>query len=376
MEVYRPTWLEINLNNIAHNCKIAKSYAKEDVILGAVVKANAYGHGAVEVGRACIEAGAGYLIVATVGEALELREAGIDVPVLILGWTPEESFDQVIMHNICVALYDADEAAKLNARALELGKKAIGHLKVDTGMSRLGMQADESGLHTAAAILQMEGIEVEGMFSHFSKADEADKTFANLQIERFNWFTKELENRTGSQIGLRHMGASAGVMDMPNGHYNMIRPGIMLYGYQPSDEMHHVADLKPALTWKARLGRVVELPAGRLIGYNGTYELKRNTRVATVPVGYADGYNRLLSNCGYVLCQGKKLPIIGKVCMDYFMVDATELPDLKTGDEVILLGQDGDVSIMVPEMAKMLKTIEHEITCDISLRVPRIYVRK
>lgn len=375
MEVYRPTWLEINLANAAHNCRIAKAFAKDDVIVGAVVKANAYGHGAVEISRACVEAGASYLIVATMGEAMELREAGFTEPVLILGWTPEENFEQAIEHEIRVALYDAEEAAKLNQKALSMGKKVIGHLKVDTGMSRLGMQADESGLQTAAAILQMEGIEVEGMFSHFSKADEADKTFANLQLERFNWFTEELEQRTGVHIKLRHMGASAGVIDMPEGHFNMIRPGIMLYGYQPSDEMHHIADLKPVLTWKARFGRVVKLPAGRLIGYNGTYELKRDTLVATIPVGYADGYNRLLGNSGYVLCQGKKLPIIGKICMDYFMVDATELPDLKAGDEVILLGEDQGVSLTVPEMAKMLKTIEHEVTCDISLRVPRIYVK-
>ena len=375
MQVYRPTWLEINLSHIAHNFRAAKAYAEEDVIAAAVVKANAYGHGAVEVSRACVEAGAGYLVVATMGEALELREAGFQVPILILGWTPEENFEQAIEYEICVALYDAGEAEKLNAKALAMGKNALGHLKIDTGMSRLGMQADESGLQTAEAILKMEGITIKGMFTHFSKADEADKTFANLQIERFNRFTEELEKRTGVHIALRHMGASAGVMDMPEGHYNMIRPGIMLYGYQPSDEMHHVADLKPALTWKARLGRVVKLPAGRRIGYNGTYELKRDTLVATIPVGYADGYNRLLGNRGYVICQGKKLPINGKICMDYFMVDATELPDLKAGDEVILLGVDQGVPITVPEMAKMLNTIEHEITCDISLRVPRIYVK-
>lgn len=272
MQVYRPTWLEINLSYIAHNFRAAKAYAEEDVIAAAVVKANAYGHGAVEVSRACVEAGAGYLVVATMGEALELREAGFQVPILILGWTPEENFEQAIEYEICVALYDAGEAEKLNAKALAMGKNALGHLKIDTGMSRLGMQADESGLQTAEAILKMEGITIKGMFTHFSKADEADKTFANLQIERFNRFTEELEKRTGVHIALRHMGASAGVMDMPEGHYNMIRPGIMLYGYQPSDEMHHVADLKPALTWKARLGRVVKLPAGRRIGYNGTYE--------------------------------------------------------------------------------------------------------
>lgn len=374
MEAYRPTWVEINLANVAHNLKSAGSFAKESTILGAVVKANAYGHGAVPVSKACVEAGAKFLIVATMGEAMELREAGFTEPILILGWTPEECFEQAVTNEIRVALYDLEEAKKLNAKALELGKAALGHLKVDTGMSRLGLQADASGLAIAEEILKMDGITVEGIFSHFSKADEADKTFASNQLKRFNAFTEELEQRTGVHIPIRHMAASAGIMDMPEGHFEMIRPGIMLYGYQPSNEMHHVADLKPALTWKARLARVTLLPAGRLIGYNGTYELKRDTLVATVPVGYADGYNRLLSNKGYVICRGKKLPIIGKVCMDYFMVDATELPDLKKGDEVILLGEDQGVSITVPEMAAMLKTIEHEITCDISLRVPRVYV--
>ena len=342
--------------------------------VGAVVKANAYGHGAVEVSQACLNAGADYLMVATVGEALELREAGFEVPIMILGWTPEESYDQIIANDIRVAVYDVEEAEKLNAKALQAGKQVIAHLKVDTGMSRLGVQTDAAGLEAAAAIVQMEGIEVEGAFSHFSKADEADKTFVHGQLERFNRFVDELQDRTGKKIAIRHLGASAGIIDLPEAHLDMIRPGIMLYGYQPSTEMHHVADLKPALTWKARLGRVTVLPAGRVIGYNGTYELKQDTLVATVPAGYADGYNRLLSNRGYVLCRGKKLPIIGKVCMDYFMVDATEIPDLKAGDEVILIGEDQGVSITVPEMAVMLKTIEHEVTCDISLRVPRIYV--
>ena len=193
MQVYRPTWLEINLSHIAHNFRAAKAYAEEDVIAAAVVKANAYGHGAVEVSRACVEAGAGYLVVATMGEALELREAGFQVPILILGWTPEENFEQAIEYEICVALYDAGEAEKLNAKALAMGKNALGHLKIDTGMSRLGMQADESGLQTAEAILKMEGITIKGMFTHFSKADEADKTFANLQIERFNRFTEDMD---------------------------------------------------------------------------------------------------------------------------------------------------------------------------------------
>ena len=248
------------------------------------------------------------------------------------------------------------------------------HLKLDTGMSRIGFQADETGLATAEAILNMEGITVEGIFSHFSKADEADKTFARNQLAIFKQFCAQLEERTGVRIPIRHMAASAGIIDLPEGHLDMVRPGIMLYGFQPSAEMHNTADLKPALVWKARVGRVQLLPAGRLIGYNGTFELKQDTLVATVPVGYADGYNRLLSNYGYVLCQGKKLPIIGKVCMDQFMVDASQVPQLQVGDEVTLLGTDGDVSITVTEMAAMLKTIEHEIVCGIAPRVPKFYI--
>ena len=243
-------------------------------------------------------------------------------------------------------------------------------------MSRIGLQTNEAGLQAAEAILGMEGLEVEGIFSHFSKGDEYDKTFAYHQLEAFNGFYEQLVQRTGIRIPIRHMAASSAIIDIPEGYLDMVRPGIMLYGFQPSTEMHNVADIKPALVWKARLARVVKLPAGRLIGYNGTYELKQDTLVATVPVGYADGYNRLLSNYGYVVCRGKKLPIVGKVCMDQFMIDVSQLPDLKAGDEVILLGEEQGASITVDEMAAMLKTIQHEVVCGIAPRVPKFYLEK
>lgn len=372
--VYRPTWLEINLENVQHNCRIVRQLVGEQVKIGAVVKANAYGHGAVEVSKACLKAGAEYLIVATMGEAVELREAGLEAPILIIGYTPEECFEQAISYDVRLALYDVKEAQKLSEKALKLGKPVIGHLKVDTGMSRLGIPANEVGLQTAQSIMELDGIQIEGIFSHFSKADETDKTFSYRQLERFRNFVETLEQRTGKTIAICHMAASAGLIDVPEGRFNMVRPGIILYGHQPSAEMHHMPNVKPVLSWKARLGRVEWLPGGQVIGYNGTYELKQDTLVATVPVGYADGYNRLLSNRGYVLCQGKRLPIIGRVCMDYFMVDATALPDLKIGDEVVLLGQNWGESITVPEMADMLHTIVHEVTCNISLRVPRKYL--
>lgn len=374
MKVYRPSWVEISLGNIKHNCKTAKQIAGEHVKVAAVVKANGYGHGAVEVGQACLDAGADYLAVAMLSEAMVLREAGFTCPILVLGWTPEEGYQTAIDNDIAMALYNSREAMLLNQKAMELNKQAKVHLKLDTGMSRIGVQADEAGIETAQQILNMPGLNVEGLFSHFSKADEADKTFALGQVAVFRQFAAQLEALSGVRIPIYHMGGSAGIIDIAEGHLDMIRPGIMLYGYQPSDEMHHIADLRPALTWKARVAHLKTLPAGRLIGYNGTFELQQDTLVATIPVGYADGYNRLLSNNGYVICRGKKLPIIGKVCMDQFMVDASQLPDMQVGDEVILLGQADGVSITVTEMAHHLHTIEHEITCGIAARVPRIYM--
>lgn len=374
MKVYRPSWVEINLEHLRHNCRMVKQLVGDQIQVAAVVKANGYGHGAVEVSKACLEAGAEYLTVAVLSEAVELREAGFTCPILIMGWTPEEGYALAIEQDIRMTLYNLQDAEAMNRKALEMGKKAIVHLKLDTGMSRLGFQADEAGIQIAETVLKMEGIYVEGLFSHLSKGDEYDKTFALGQVQKFQKFAQTLMERTNVRIPIYHLGASACIIDIPEGHFDMVRPGIMLYGYQPSDQMHNVPDLKPALTWKARVAHLKTLPAGRLIGYNGTFELHQDTLVATIPVGYADGYNRMLSNNGYVICRGKKLPIIGKVCMDQFMVDASAVPDMKPGDEVILLGEADGVSITVTEMARHWGTIEHEVTCGIAARVPRVYI--
>ena len=375
MNTYRPSWLEIMPGTIQHNCETVRKLVGKDVHICAVVKANGYGHDAVETSKACIAGGADYLAVAMLSEAVEIREAGIDCPILILGWTPERGYEHSIRYGISLAIYDADEAENLNRKAKEMNQKVKVHLKLDTGMCRIGFQPDEEGLKTAARIMDLDWLEVEGIFSHFSKADEYDKTFALHQLEVFKKFCSDLEERTGKKIPIRHMAASSGIIDIPEAHMEMVRPGIMLYGYQPSAEMHHVAEIKPALRWKARVARMQMLPEGSLIGYNGTYRLEKDTLVATIPVGYADGYDRLLSNSGYIICKGKKLPIIGRICMDQFMVDASELPELKQGDDVILIGQDGDASLTVTEMAQMLHTIEHEIVCGIAGRVPKFYLQ-
>ena len=373
-KVYRPSWVEINLAHIKHNCRMVKQLVGKDVKIAAVVKANGYGHGAVQVGRACLEAGADSLAVAILSEAIELREAGINCPILVMGWTPVEGYALAIEQEICLTMYNVQEAEKLNKIALAVGENAKVHLKLDTGMSRLGFQADEEGLAIAEKVLNLEAVEVEGLFSHLFNGDEYDKTYALEQIEKFQSFIDALQQRTGVRIPIYHLGASACIIDIPEGYFDMVRPGIMLYGYQPSDQMHHFPHLKHVLTWKARVAHVKMLPAGRLIGYNGTFELHQDTLVATIPVGYADGYNRMLSNNGYILCRGKKLPIIGKICMDQFMVDASEIPDMQAGEEVILLGAADGVSITVTEMARHWGTIEHEVTCSIASRVPRVYI--
>ena len=374
VDVYRPTWVEISYDNIKYNYKKVKELVGSNIKVCAVVKANAYGHGAVEISKACIDAGADYLAVAMLSEAIELRLAGFSCPILILGWTPEEGYELAIKHDITLTIFNSDEAKCLNHVAFLLEKKALVHLKLDTGMSRLGFQADDAGFYITEQIFSLEWIVVEGIFSHLAKADEADKTFSQEQIDTFKSFISKLEEHTGIQIPLCHIGASACIIDIPEGYFDMVRPGIILYGYHPSDQMNHFPDLRPALTWKARVSHIKTLPAGRFIGYNGTFELSQETLVATIPVGYADGYNRKLSNNGYVICKGMKLPIIGKVCMDQFMIDASLLTDIKVGDEVILLGEDNGVSITATKMAKLLDTIEYEVLCGITVRAPRIYI--
>lgn len=370
---YRPSWTEIYPENIQYNCSTVRKLVGDKPRICAVVKANGYGHGAIEAAEACLAAGADFLAVAMMSEALELREAGFSCPVLILGWTPEIAYEAAIEKEIRLAVFHLDEARRLNQVALRLQKKAYVHIKLDTGMSRIGFMPDEVSLSAVAEILAMKGLEAEGIFSHFSKADEKDKTYARKQLSIFQAFHQRLEEMTGYCIPIRHMANSAAIVDLPEAYLDMVRPGIILYGFQPSDQMEHLADVKRALVWKAQVARVQTMPPGTFIGYGGTFETKRDTRVATIPVGYADGYNRLLSNQGYVLYQGKKLPIIGRICMDQFMVDATEAEDIHVGCEVILLGEDGGVSMTVEDMARILKTIPHEIVCGIAPRVPKYY---
>ncbi|MBR6756383.1 MAG: alanine racemase [Peptococcaceae bacterium] len=373
MKIYRPTWVDIDMQAARHNFQTVRQLVGEQVKICAIVKANGYGHGSVELSKLYVAEGVDFLAVATIDGALKLRNAGIEVPILVLGWTPAEAYQAAVENDVRLTMYDLQEIKKLNEAAASKGKKALVHLKIDTGMTRLGFMATEENLEQIAQALALPNIEIEGIFSHFSKADEKSKDYAYKQLAIFKDFVARLEEKTGYHIPIKHMANSAAIIDLPEAHLDMVRPGIVLCGLQPSSEMLNTADLQPVLSWKAKVSRVQQVPAGTLIGYGGTYQAEKTMTVATIPVGYADGYNRLLSNKGYVLYQGKKLPIVGRVCMDQFMVDASSAANLQAGDEVILIGSQGEQSLTVTEMAEMLQTIDHEIICAIAARVPRIY---
>lgn len=369
----RPAWVEVSLENIKHNIREIRRLAGPDRLVTAVVKANGYGHGAVEVSKAALAAGADRLAVSMLSEALVLRESGLTCPILILGWTPERAYETLIAYDITTAIYDLKEAEALNQTAGRLGKKAKIHIKVDTGMSRIGIMPTAEGARQVCAIVALPHLEAEGIFSHFSKADEADKWYADKQFETFQQFIHKIEEACGYQFPIRHIANSAAIIDLPDTHLDMVRAGIIIYGLYPSDEVAKAQiELRPTMTWQAEISRVQELPADTLVGYGGTYRTTAPTKVATVPVGYADGYDRHLSNKGVVAFRGHRLPVIGKVCMDQFMVDATGT-DIAVGDQVTLIGRNGEAEVTWEEMAETLGTITYELVCKVAARVPRIY---
>lgn len=372
---HRPAWVEIDTHALTYNLQQVRALIGPKPEIMAVVKADGYGHDAVVVGQLALKAGAKWLAVSMLNEALVLRNNGLTCPILILGWTPKEDYQTCLAQDICLSLFAWEEALVLSQMAQMMQKKAKIHIKVDTGMSRLGIMPNQDGLELVKKILDLPGIEVEGIFSHLSKADEADKTFAHQQLSIFGRFIHMLEESTDYVVPYKHIANSAAIIDLPKSHYDLVRPGIMLYGSLPSSMLKNQSvSLKPALTWKAKIARVQELPPETLVGYGGTYRASSTIKVATIPVGYADGYNRLLSNRGFVLCQGKALPVVGRICMDQFMVDATDLPQVKAGDIVTLLGSDGGLTLSAEDMANLLGTIAYEVYTRIAHRVPRVFV--
>ena len=364
------TRVKIDLDAIARNFDAVREKAGVKVM--AVVKADAYGHGAIQVAR-LLQDKCAFFGVSSMLEAMELRKAGLKTPILILGHTPVNAYPTAIREGIRPTIFHYEDARALSLAAQEAGMPAPFHFAVDTGMSRLGFQPTEESADLCAKISRMPGLVSEGLFSHFATADCADLSRAKAQAEKFDRFFDMLKER-GVSIAIRHMDNSAGLMNFPS-HYEMVRSGIVTYGMYPSAEVSpELLKLEPALQFLSRVTHVKVLPAGREVSYGGTFVTTRDTRIATVPVGYADGYRRSLSGKFHVLIHGKKAPILGRVCMDQMMVDVTDIPETCVNDRVTLVGRDGEEVITMEEIAAAADSFNYEFVCGISRRVPRIYV--
>ena len=365
------TYVKIDLDIIAANFDAVRQKAGVPVM--AVVKADAYGHGAIQVAR-LLQDKCAFFGVSSMLEALELRQAGLSAPILILGRMPVSALPYAVRENVRPTIFHYEDAVALSEEAIRQDKIAKFHFAVDTGMSRIGFQPTEEAADLCAEIIKLPGIAAEGIFSHFATADCADLSNARAQAEKFDGFCAMLAQR-GVEVPIRHLDNSAGLMNFPN-HYDLVRSGIVTYGMYPSGEVSpDKLPLQPALQWLSRVTHVKTLPAGRPISYGGTYVTDRPTVVATVPVGYADGYRRSLSGKFHVLIHGQKAPILGRICMDQLMVDVTHIPDVALDDRVTLVGRDGDEEITMEQIAAAADSFNYEFVCGISRRVPRIYCR-
>lgn len=373
MNRYLRCYAEISLEAIGHNIREVKKRLPEGVKLLGVVKANAYGHGAVPV-ASYLENQVDYFATATIEEAVELRENGISAPILILGYVSPSQYGDLVEYDITQTIDSYAQALALEKEAARQNRKAKAHLAVDTGMTRIGFQVTDHDADEAAKIADLPHIELEGMFTHFSCADQEDKTYCSMQMEKYDKMTALLAER-GVSIPLRHICNSAGIMEFDDHRFEMVRSGIITYGIYPSEEVKKERlDLIPALSWKSHVIHVKEVGPGIGVSYGATYVTEKPmTRIATVSAGYADGYPRALSNQGCVLIHGKKAPIIGRICMDQMMVDVTDIPDVQVEDVVTLVGTDGDETITIEEIANPAARFDYEMLCDISSRVTRVY---
>lgn len=376
MKKYKRVAAYVDLDAIEENFEAMKANLKEGTQIAAVVKANGYGHGAAPIARMIEKKD--YLwgvAAATIEEAVELRKNGIEKPILILGYVFPEHYEELVRLDIRPTVFRLDMAKELSAEAVRQGKEVKVHIKVDTGMSRIGFADTEDSVKEVCAISQLPGLKLEGLFTHFAKADELDKTATEKQLARYLAFCKACEE-AGVSFRIHHCSNSAGIIDLPEANLDMVRAGITVYGLYPSDEVKKdLVPLKPAMEMKSHIVHVKTIAPGTEVSYGGIYTADSPRRIATVPVGYADGYPRSLSNKGCVLVAGKRAPICGRVCMDQMMVDVTEIPEAVPGMEVTMFGKDGEACLSVDELAELSGRFNYEFVCDLSKRVPRIYLR-
>lgn len=372
--ISRQVFAEIDLDSFEYNVKNIKKLAGDrDVI--AVIKADAYGHGALGLINSLRNCGVSKFAVAVISEALELRRNDVNESIMILGFTPLDYAQDLINNNIEATVYSYDYAKSLSDIALKLGKKAKIHIAIDTGMGRIGFLPNEDSVKEVLKINNFKGISIEGMFTHFATADEEDKTYTYEQYEKYTWFANELK-KAGVTIKMKDVSNSAAIMELPETYNDAVRAGIILYGYYPSDEVDKSKiDLKKVLTLKTKVCHVKEIEKGSFVSYGRKFKAERKTIIATLPIGYADGYSRSLSNKVKVIINGKFAKQVGRICMDQCMIDVTDIGDVKVGDEVILLGTDGNLKYDADDMAKDLDTISYEVLCMISKRIPRVYIK-
>lgn len=376
MKTYSRVYAKIDLDAVAWNMEQMKKNLKEGTEMVAVIKTDGYGHGAVQV-ASMLESYDyvwGYA-VATLDEAVVLRAAEIQKPILVLGCIFPDQYWEMLKYEIRMNVYTKEMAEAISALAVEKGEQAYVHIKLDTGMARLGFSAEESSIEEIKEIAELPNLVLEGVFTHFAKADEEDKTFTMMQLEKFEWMTQRLEEE-GVTFPYVHASNSAGIIDVRRADYNLVRAGIAIYGLYPSEEVDkEKVQLKPALSLKSHIAFVKDIPAGTPVSYGGDFVSEHQMRIATIPIGYGDGYPRSLSDTGYVLIRGKKAPIIGRICMDQFMVDVSDIPKVKFGDKVTLIGRDQEEYLPVEKLSELSGRFNYEFVCDLGKRIPRVYVQ-
>lgn len=378
MKHYDRVYAEINLDAIHFNLKSMHGNLKTGTRMMGVIKTDAYGHGAVQVARELEQVPYVYgMALATAEEAFILRHCGIKKPLLILGYSFPYAYEDMIKQEIRITVFRSDMLAQISEAARQCGKKAIVHIKVDTAMSRIGIRPDDSGIAFVKECLSNDQINTEGIFTHFAKADEADKGPVKTQLEIYRGFLDRLQAETGYKFPIRHCSNSAGIVELPDANMDMVRAGITLYGLWPSNEVSKdIIELMPVLSLKSRIVMVKQIEKGTRISYGGTFRAEKTMTIATIPVGYGDGYPRGLSNKGSVLIHGKRAGILGRVCMDQMMVDVSDIPDVKEGDPVTLIGKDGKDIITVEELGDLSGRFNYELVCDLGKRIPRIYIKE
>lgn len=377
LESYQRVWAEVDLDAIWENMVHMKENIAENTKILAVIKTDGYGHGGVPIAKMLeqLDFMFGYA-AATYEEAHVLREAGVKKPILILGYTFPYCYEELIREEIRPAVYRRDTVEELATAAAKVGKKAKVHIKVDTGMGRIGITPDEEGLEFVRFLIEHPELEVEGVFTHFAKSDETDKTSANHQLELFQNFIDKIQTELGITIPVEHCSNSAAILEMPQANMDMVRAGITTYGLYPSEEVSKdIVPLRAAMSLYSHIVYCKTIHAGQSVSYGGLFTATKDTRVATIPVGYGDGYPRSLSGKGYVLIHGKKAPILGRVCMDQFMVDISEIPEAMEGDKVTLLGMDGTERITAEELGELSGRFNYEFVCDLGKRIPRVYIQ-